>query len=281
MDPLRPLLESLVHALEGEEELREVLQELQAEEAVGEVEGEGSGARGDLEREPPRHEVGLEEPAQHARIEESHEAVGSLEEVEGVAGGRGVDHDQVVGAGAVDLVEPLHGDVLVALHEAAGDVLVQGVLEDASGGDAVGRVAADQLVPRLAGVEHGRPQLAPRLHPRLLDHVVGHPRLGVAQRFQPQGVGQPAGGIDGEHQHPAAERQAGHGGGGSGRGGLADAPRAAADHDLAGGQQRLDRTGPAVPAGAVSPGRAQYPSSAPRASAVWAVVRSPWPRVNR
>ena len=40
VDPRRPLLEPIVHALEGQEELGEVLQELQAEEAVDQLEGQ-------------------------------------------------------------------------------------------------------------------------------------------------------------------------------------------------------------------------------------------------
>ena len=74
--------------------------------------------------------VGDDQPAQQAAGEEVGHALGGVEEVEGVAGGRGVHHDQVVVALGVDLVEALHGDVVVALDEAARDVAVQRVGQD-------------------------------------------------------------------------------------------------------------------------------------------------------
>ena len=67
----RALPEAIVHALEGEEELGELLQELQAHEAVGELQERRPRARRHLEREAPGHEVGTQEEAQHAHVEES------------------------------------------------------------------------------------------------------------------------------------------------------------------------------------------------------------------
>ena len=65
------------------------------EEAVGQLQGQGPGARGDLQREPAGHEVGPQEVAQDARVEEAQQAVGRLQEVEGVAGGRRVEDHEV------------------------------------------------------------------------------------------------------------------------------------------------------------------------------------------
>ena len=96
---------------------------------------------------------------------------GRVEEVDRVPGRRRVDDDQVVLAARVDLEEPFHRDVVVALHEARGEVVVQPVLEDAVRGLLVGRVAQHEVVPRLLGVEHRRPQLAARLDPRRLQHL--------------------------------------------------------------------------------------------------------------
>ncbi len=113
LDGPGPLHEARPHALEEREELGDVGQELAAEDAVGhQVEGLAGRAH---QAVPGRGGQQLEEPAG----EEVGHARRRLEKVEGVARRRGVDDDQVVAAGLVQLVQPLHGDVLVALHEAA------------------------------------------------------------------------------------------------------------------------------------------------------------------
>ena len=146
--------EPLLHRLHQREELGDVLQELRAEDAVGHrVEGLGR----------HRHDavaVADGEPAQQPAGEEVGHALRRVEEVEGVAGGWRVDDDQVEAARGVQLVQALHRDVVVALHEPARDVLVDRVGQDGVAGLGVGRVAAHEVVPRLAGVEHGHPQLA-------------------------------------------------------------------------------------------------------------------------
>ena len=215
--------------------------------------------------------VGDDQPAQQAGGEEVGHPLGGVEEVEGVAGGRGVHHDEVVVALRVDLVEPLHGDVVVALDEAAGDVLVERVGQDLVPGLRVGGVPADQRVPRLLGVEHGRPQLAPRLDPGGPEGLVGHPVLGVADPVEAEGVGQPLGRVDGEHQHLAAVADGGHDRRGGRRGGLAHPPGPAGDDDLLGGQQPVDR-----PAGRPRHGGAA--ACRPRRRARSAAISTPAPR---
>ena len=154
VDRLGPLDESLVHRLEEDEELGDVRQELRAQDAVGHL---VEGPRRHVHQPRP---VGHDQPAQQARAEEVGHALRRIEEVEGVARRGRVHHDEVVLPLAVDLVEPLHGDVVVRLHEAARDVLVQRVGEDLLPRFLVGRVGADEVVPTLLRVEHGRPQLA-------------------------------------------------------------------------------------------------------------------------
>ena len=141
VDGLGPLDEAVVHGLEGEEELGDVLEELRAEDAVCDlVEGPG--------REVDEARAGRgRQPAQEAAAEEVGHVLGRLEEIDGVPRGRRVHHDQVVVPARVDLVEPLHGDVVVALHEAAREVLVQGVVEDALGRRLVWHVQAHEGVP--------------------------------------------------------------------------------------------------------------------------------------
>ncbi len=116
---LRPLLEPIVHPLEGQEELGEVPQELQAQEAVDQTEGHGPGSGGDLEGQAAGHEVRPEEVPQDARVEEAHQAVRGVQEVEGVAGGRSIEHDEVEALVGRELQELLHGHVLVAPRQGA------------------------------------------------------------------------------------------------------------------------------------------------------------------
>ncbi len=155
----------------------------------------------------------------------------------------------------MDLVEPLHGDVVVALDEPARDVLVERVGQDPGRRVPVGSVAAHQVVPALLGVEHGRPQLAAGPDAAGLERIRGYLLLDVAEPVEAEGGGQAAGRIDGDDQHPAAEADGGHGRRGRRGGGLADAAGAAHDHDLLGGEERLDgaRVGPAPPDSGVRP----------------------------
>ncbi len=151
-------------------------------------------------------------------------------------GGVSID-DEVVLATGVDLVEALHRDVVVALHEPAGDVVVHPVVEDAVRGRLVGCVPQHELVPRPLGVEHRGPQLAAGLDPELGVRVERHAPRHVAERLEAERVGQPLRGVDGEHEHLAAEpgRRGERGRGRHRR--LAHAAGAAEHHDLAGGQR--------------------------------------------
>ena len=120
----------------NDEELGDVLEEAGPEHPIGDGE-ERTRRRADDTVAHRRRQ-----PAQEPSAEELLHALGGVEEVERVAGGWGVDDDQVVAAGRVQLVQPLHGDVVVALDEAGGDVLVERVGEDGVAGAVVGGVAA-------------------------------------------------------------------------------------------------------------------------------------------
>src|SRR3546814_5221072 len=55
-----------------------------------------------------------------------------------------------------------------------------------------------EVVPGLLRVEHRRPQLAARLHPGGGERLVRDPRLDVAERLEPERVGQALGRVDGQ-----------------------------------------------------------------------------------
>ena len=266
LDRARPGDEAVVHRLEVEKELGDVLEELTAEDAIGHL-VEGPTRDVDHARAPlPSDAVGRGEPAQQPTAEEVGHARGGIEEVERVPGGRGVHHDQVVVAALVDVEEALHRDVVVTLHEARGEVVVEPVVENPVGGLLVGRVAHHQLVPALLGVEHRGPELAAWAEPGAGERLVGHPALHVADALDAERVGEALGRVDGHHEHLAAEVRRRREPGRRRDRRLADPARAAEHDDLLRREQRLQPG---------AHGRAHRPSSAASASATIAVSRGP------
>ena len=265
---LRTLDEPVVHRLEEDEELGDVLEELRAEDAVCEL-VEGPRGRGHHPRP-----VGHRQPSQQATAEELGHPSRGVEEVERVARGRRVDDEEVVGARRVDVVQPLHRDVVVAVHEASGDVLVQRVGEDRVAGRGVGSVPAHEVVPRLLRVEHRDPELAARDDTGSRERAVVDASLDVAERLEPERVRETACRVDGEHEDPSPVLRGRHRGGRRRRRRLADSTRAARDDDLLRGEQRIER------ARRSDRPRHQNPSSSPSASAICFVARRPFARAK-
>jgi hypothetical protein len=139
-----------------------------------------------------------------------------------------------------------------------------------------GRVALDQRVPTGLGVEHGRPQLAARGDPGLLEHVEGDLALGVADALQAERVGEALGRVDREHEHPPAVMQRGHRRDRRGHRRLADPAGAAGDRDLLGRDQLVQGA-----AAGLGRARAHRPSSSASHDATCLVLRKPPTRVNR
>ena len=277
LDGLRARDESRVHRLEVQEELGDVLEELTAENAVGHL---VEGPTGDVEHAAAAlaaHAVRQRQPAQQPAAEEVRHPRRRIEEVDRVAGRGRVDHDEVVLATRVDLEQPLHRDVVVTLHEPRGEVVVEPVLEDAVCRHLVGRVHEHEVVPRLLGVEHRRPELAARFDACGLQHLRWDAVRAIAETLEPERGREAARRVDREHEHLAAEMHGRAERGGRRDRGLADAARPAEDDDLLGGQQLVerDRGVGRRPAGVHSP------SSAPRASATMRVTRRPCARTNR
>jgi hypothetical protein len=92
--------------------------------------------------------------------------------VERVAGRRRVDDDQVVAIAGVQLGQLLDRHVLLRAGEAARQVLVETVAEDALADLRRRRVALDQRVPGALLIEHhGGERAAHRPEPLSLEHV--------------------------------------------------------------------------------------------------------------
>ncbi len=272
------LHEAVVHRLEVQEELRDVLEELATEDPIGHLierpTREVDEARAALPADAVRHR----QPAQQPSPEEVGHASRRLQEVDRVPGRRRIDHDQVVRTGRVEVEEALHRDVVVTLHEAPGDVVVEPVLEDSVRRLLIGCVAQHELVPARLGVEHRGVQLAARLEARRTEHLVGHASFHVAERLEAEGVGEAAGRVDREHEDLAAGAHGRAQRGSRGDRRLPHATGAAEHHDLACREQRLQV---GRPRRRTLGGAPHAPSSLARASATIRVTRSPWSRTNR
>jgi hypothetical protein len=137
----------------------------------------------------------------------------------------------------VQLVELLHGHVLLRAGQGGGEALVEAVGQDALRLLVVAGVAFDHLIEGAAHVQHHRVKAA-RL-PQLRSPAAHRTRL-VGEQVQAERLRQPPGGVDGEHAGAsaglrAAQRQRRSGGG------LADPARAAAHHDAGLPDDRLER----------------------------------------
>ena len=210
VDLLGALLESVDEPAERAEEHREILQEVHSRDALEHGEHDARPATDDAGGEAGRAQEDLERPA----LEELGEAVGGVEEVQRVARGRRVEHEQIEVVIAIEVVELAHRRVLLGAGDGVRQLLVDPVGEDVVARALVGREALDDLVERALGVEHHRPELALHLDPRRLEHGrVDEPGL-VAQLLEPEGVGQPLGRVDGHHRdlapfgrHPHGDRR--------------------------------------------------------------------------
>jgi hypothetical protein len=113
---------------------------------------------------------------------------------ERVLHGRRIEDDEVVAAGARDVVELLRRHVLVVRREAVGDVLVDVVVEDPAPCRVVGRHARDQALERRARVEHQCVQL-PGCGAEIDPHFV------VPEPLETERVREPPRRIDRQHEH--------------------------------------------------------------------------------
>ena len=157
VDVARPRLHAPVQLLQLTHEVGDLLQRVVAEEAVGEAEERHGGkVHGAPETRRSR------EPREQARTDIVRQAIRCLEEVERVARRRGVHHHHVILAALVQLIERIHGGVLMRPDERVADSLIEAVLQNTVGGAPIGREPLDEPVPRRLRVKHGSNNLALR-----------------------------------------------------------------------------------------------------------------------
>jgi hypothetical protein len=252
-DLLGALLEAAEEVVELGDKLGDLLEEVAPGELADALEDHRGALGEDVEAELAGLLKGVDEPAHGGAVEGVHEALGGVEEVEGVGGGGGIEEDQVEGVVGLDRVELLHGHVLVGTGEGGGDVLIEPVVEDAVPRLGGGGVAVDQLVEGALGVEHHDREGAVDLEPRV-EEALGVDGLGLGGHgAEAQAVGEAPGGVDGEAEHPLAPARGGEAEGGGG-GGLADTPGADHEDHTARGEQSFQGQGQlavAPPAGGV------------------------------
>ena len=166
-----------------------------------------------LEREAPRQHVGLEQPLERIALEEIDDAGRRVEEVEGVLRRRCVEDDEIVCARAVDLVELLHGSVLMGAGQHGGEVLVDAVGEYLLACLQAGRPSLDEIVEGALDVRHQRPQRGRRLYPMGRELLRGDLPRDIADAIESQGVGKAPGRIDGHYQSAQSRDCCCHGNG--------------------------------------------------------------------
>ncbi len=165
--------------------------------------------------------------------------LGSVENRESVPRRRRVDDHQVVLTGRVEVVELFHGEVVVAVHETARDVLVERIGEDGSASRSVGSVPSDQLVPAGFGVEHRDVQLTARIEAGSFQCLVRDRMRSVAERLEAEGGREATGRIDREHEHPSGLALHRSESEGCGDRGLAHTAGAGDEDHLSTGEQRI------------------------------------------
>ena len=138
---------------------RHVLEQVHARELLQDPEDDARAGAEQPPGDPRRHE----EELQRAALEEVRQAVGRVEEVQRVARRRRVEHDRVVAALAVELVELGHRAELLRAGDRARQLRVDAVAQHVVARRRVGRELGDQAVERRLRVEHHRPQLAAHL----------------------------------------------------------------------------------------------------------------------
>ncbi len=126
LDALRPLAKTVGHVAERVEEVGQVLQHV---DTRGPLEHREHHARAAADQ-PEAHAARRAEELERARVDEAREPLRGVEEVERVARRRRVEHQQVVAALLVQLVELLHRHVLLRAGHRVRELAVDRVRQD-------------------------------------------------------------------------------------------------------------------------------------------------------
>ena len=182
---------------EALEELRQVLKQVDAGDPLQRREQHAPGTAEHLHTQPSR----FQEELQRATFDEPRHPLGRVDEVERVAGGRRVEHQQVVARLLVQLVELLHRHVLLRAGHRVGDLLVDAVLRGSGRASPRRARGAPRDRRRCASRRASSPTARPSSRSRVRAKRSGSTQpLLVAQLGQAEGVRQPLGGVDREHR---------------------------------------------------------------------------------
>ena len=155
-DAVGALREAVDHPAERAEEHRQVLQQVDAGDALEQAEHHPRPAPEHLAAQPRRPQ----EHPDRAAAEEALQPLRRVEEVERVARRRRVEHEQVEAAVLVELVELRDRRELLRAGDRVGELLVDPVGEHLVARARRRARAARSAVEGALGVEHHRPQLA-------------------------------------------------------------------------------------------------------------------------
>jgi len=151
-----PLTESGLHSIERPEKCDGIGDGIAAHDSRNGLQERLRRDVGDLHAELGRGHEHAVQPV----VEEAHEPGRRIEEVEGVASGRGVDHHEVESLVAVEVVQLLGRHVLLGARQRARHVAIEAVGQNLVDLPGVGRVTPNQAIEGGASVEHHGPQLA-------------------------------------------------------------------------------------------------------------------------
>ena len=111
----------------------------------------------------------------------------------------------------MQFVQLLHCQIVVAVHEPAGQIFVQRVGEYGIANRSIGCMPGDEFIPPGLRVEHCGPELSAALACTAGGgHRLGvDPHCGISQIANPEGISKPARRVDGEHEHPPTDLESG------------------------------------------------------------------------
>lgn len=227
--------EAVIELAHGEEEVRELLQGLHADEAGECFEEEVVAVFPEAKAPAAGGEHGHEEAFGDGGIQEAEESAWGIQEVQ-CAGGRGrIQDEEGIVSAHFKLPKFFYSDVFLGAGEGIGEGVIEAVVKNMcflAGSCMVG----NQFIPGMFHIEHHRPEGGwGGGGVEAGEGFEGDKGFMVTQVVYTEGTGEAFSGIDGTHEAFSAEGCALEGESG-GEGGFSDAAGADADKDFDGSQ---------------------------------------------